>query len=47
MIGPKQRVSEPARKSSRNVAAAMGERGRGTGGAEEQRYRDGWNFAVP
>jgi hypothetical protein len=47
MIGPEQRVSEPARKSCRNVAAAMGERGRRTGGAEEQRYRDGWNFAVP
>jgi hypothetical protein len=47
MIGPEQRVSKPAGKSSRNVAAAMGERWRRTGGPQQQHYRDDWNFPVP
>jgi hypothetical protein len=47
MIGPEQRVFKPARKSGRNVAAAMGERWRRTGGPQEQRYGDGWNFVFP
>jgi len=47
MIGPEQRVSEPARKSSRNVAAAMGKRRRRTGGPQQQRYRDDWNLPSP
>jgi hypothetical protein len=47
MIRPEQRVSKPARKSSRNVAAAMGKRRRRTGCPQQQRYRDGWNLPVP
>jgi hypothetical protein len=47
MIGPEQRVSKPAGKSGRNVAAAMRKRWRRSSGPEEQRYRDGWNFTVP
>jgi hypothetical protein len=45
MIGAEQRVSKPARKSSRNVAAAMGKRWPRRGRPEEQRYSDNGNFA--
>ena len=47
MIGPEQRVSKPACKSSGNVATTMGKRRRRTGRPEEQRYRDDRNFIVP
>jgi hypothetical protein len=47
MVGPEQRVSKPACKSSGNVAAAMGKRRRRTGRPEEQRYRDDRNVVVP
>jgi len=47
MIGAEQRVPKPARKSSRNVTAAMGKRWRCTGRPQEQRYRDDRNFVVP
>ena len=47
MIGPEQRVSKPAGKSHRNVAAAMGKRRRRTDGPQQQHYRDGRNFIVP
>jgi hypothetical protein len=47
MVGPEQRVSKPARKSCRNVAATMGKRWRRTGGPEQQHYGDDWNFVVP
>jgi hypothetical protein len=47
MIGPEQWVSKPAGKPGRNVAAAMGQRWRRTGGPQQQHYGDDWNFAVP
>jgi len=47
MIGPEQRVSKPACKSSGNVATTMGKRRRRTGRPQEQRYRDDRNFVVP
>jgi hypothetical protein len=43
MIRPEQRVSKPARKSSRDIAAAMRKRRRRAGSPQEQRYSDEWN----